>query len=148
MHVNKKEFPLFYFSLFGFDPPHRRQLGETELPEEKFLEVNQRGLEKQWHDRYHSPEPEEPGCWCNGRNVFTITIIIIILIIIIFIISIIGLFLARNFSTTNLKQDEESEGECDADGHGKDDVVDDEHLVVGMVEHTKTTTDTWLAFTL
>ena len=52
------------------------------------------------------------------------------------------------FFTANLKQDDESKGDCDADGHGKDDVVDDEHLVVGEVEHTKTTTDTWLAFTL
>ena len=34
-----------------------------------------------------------------------------------------------NISTANLKQDDESVGDCDADGHGKDDVVDDEHLV-------------------
>ena len=57
-----------------------------------------------------------------------------------------GLFWSRNISTANLKQDDESVGDCDADCHDKDEVVDDEHLV--RREKDKAPTDTWLAFTL
>ena len=48
----------------------------------------------------------------------------------------------------NLKQDDESVGDCDAYGHDKDEVVDDEHLDKMSHKDDNGWSDTWLAFTL
>ena len=120
-----------YHSLFSLDPPDGGKLAKAETVEEKFLQVNQWRL---WETSSSSSSLVLEKQYCEKCR-----------------------FLEKlhfpkkahkveNISIANLKQDDESVGDCDADCHDKDEVVDDEHLV--RREQDKAPTDTWLAFTL